>query len=212
MRVRWFKVLVEAGEVALIHQDGALVGVHQPGRYSRRRRQTFVTVDTTEQLTNLAVQEIPTAEGVTVKVSGALRWQVEDPVVFTTRTRQPEDVIYLEAQLALRTVLAELPLEQIAQSPRRDDSLVSRALALLNAAVEPLGVEVLALVVRDVILPAEVRQANTELITARVRAAAQLEAARAETATIRSLANAAKVLDASPALAQLRLVQAAPPG
>ncbi len=36
--------------------------------------------------------------------------------------------------------------------------------------------------------------------------------ARAETAALRSLANGAKLLDAHPALARLRLVQAAPHG
>jgi hypothetical protein len=39
-----------------------------------------------------------------------------------------------------------------------------------------------------------------------------LEAARAETAALRALANGARLLDEHPALAQLRLVQSAPPG
>lgn len=48
--------------------------------------------------------------------------------------------------------------------------------------------------------------------TARSQGQAKLEAARAETAALRSLANAAKLLDDHPALARLRLVQAAPYG
>jgi len=44
------------------------------------------------------------------------------------------------------------------------------------------------------------------------RGAAQLESARAETAALRALANAGKLLDAHPALAQLRLVQQIPCG
>jgi hypothetical protein len=49
-------------------------------------------------------------------------------------------------------------------------------------------------------------------VAARQRALAQLEAARAETAALRSLANGAKLLDDHPALAQLRIVQSLPPG
>jgi hypothetical protein len=67
-------------------------------------------------------------------------------------------------------------------------------------------------VVKDVILPHELRTAYAELVTTRTRGQAQLEAARAETAALRSLANGAKLLDDHPALARLRLVQALPYG
>jgi hypothetical protein len=49
-------------------------------------------------------------------------------------------------------------------------------------------------------------------VTTKTRGLAQLEAARAETAALRSLANGAKLLDEHPALARLRLVQALPYG
>lgn len=212
MQRRLFSVVVDAGEVALVHRDGSLARTLSPGRYNRRRGETYVVVDMSERLTTLAPQEIPTAEGVAVKVGSAVRWKVTDPVAFTTRTRQAEDVLYLEAQVALRTVLAELPLDKIAQAPRGDASLTDRVRDLVNSAVAELGISVVAVVARDVILPSEVRQANLDLVTARVRGLAQLETARAETATLRSLANAARVLDASPALERLRLVQSAPYG
>ena len=64
---------------------------------------------------------------------------------------------------------------------------------------------------KDVLLPPEIRGAATALIVARQRGAALLEEARAETAALRSLANGARLLDAHPALARLRLVQAVPP-
>ena len=63
--------------------------------------------------------------------------------------------------------------------------------------------------IKDVVLPAELRAAYAELITARQRGQVQLEAARAESAALRSMANAAKLLDEHPALARLRMVQAA---
>ena len=212
MRLNLFTVVVDAGEVALASRDGSIVRSLPTGRHPRAWRETYRAIDLTERLTTLAVQEVPTAEGVTVRVSAAVRWQVSDAAAFVSRTRQPEDLLYLEAQLALRTVLADLTLDQIARAPRSDAALGDRARDLVNAAVAPIGVTVLTVVARDVILPAEVRQANLELITARSRGQAQLETARAETAVVRTLANAARVLDASPALAQLRLVQSVPYG
>ena len=49
-------------------------------------------------------------------------------------------------------------------------------------------------------------------VTEWLGAAARTTAVRAETAAMRSLANAAKLLDDHPALARLKLVQALPPG
>ncbi len=62
------------------------------------------------------------------------------------------------------------------------------------------------------ILPLDLRSAYAEQVTARARGQARLEAARAETAALRSLANGAKLLDEHPALARLRLVESLPPG
>jgi hypothetical protein len=62
------------------------------------------------------------------------------------------------------------------------------------------GVDVVDAYVKDVIVPAEIRTAAMQLVTAKARGAAQLEAARAETAALRALANAGKLLDAHPAL------------
>ena len=77
---------------------------------------------------------------------------------------------------------------------------------------QSVGIDVRDVVIKDVILPAEIRSAATELVKAKARGLAKLETARAETAALRSLANAGRVLDAHPALARLRLVQDAPYG
>lgn len=212
MNLYSFSVVVTFGEVVLAYRDGKLAEVLKPGRHPRNRRTVFVPVDVTEQLTMVALQEIPSADGVTVKVSGVVRWQVSDPVLFNERTRSPEGVIYLAAQLALRAVLTELPSQEMSLALRGDAALTAELLSRTQAGAAEVGVQVLQVQVRDVVLPAEIKAANLALAAAKARGQAQLEAARAETAALRSLANAAKVLDASPALTQLRLVQAAPPG
>jgi regulator of protease activity HflC (stomatin/prohibitin superfamily) len=79
-------------------------------------------------------------------------------------------------------------------------------------AADPLGLTVADVVIKDVIVPVELRSAYAELVTTKQRAQEQLEAARAETAALRSMANGAKLLDDHPALAMLRMIQAAPYG
>ena len=80
------------------------------------------------------------------------------------------------------------------------------------AAGQAVGIEVREAILKDLMLPPDLRAAYAELVSARQRGKAKLESARAETAALRSLANGAKLLDEHPALAKLQLVQALPYG
>lgn len=201
-----FSTVVQRHEQVLVVRDGQVVTVLGPGRYRRRRRTAYERVDVRERITTVAGQEILTSDGVSVKVSAALRWSVADAVAFTA-VSDPEAVVYLAVQIALREELAGREASELVRSGRRQ-----AAPALLAAAQQagtPVGVDVADVVVKDVVLPPELRVAFAELVATRQRGLAQLEAARAESAALRSMANAAKLLDDHPALAQLRLVQAA---
>jgi regulator of protease activity HflC (stomatin/prohibitin superfamily) len=158
----------------------------------------------------VAPQEVPAADGVPVRVSVVVRWAVGDPVAWLERSADPVGTVYLAAQVAVRDALAALSSDELA---RRSAVLPVGALTdAVGEVAATVGVEVREVVVKDVLLPGAVRAAAVDLVTARARGAAQLEAARAETAALRSLANGAKLLDAHPALARMRLVQAAPHG
>lgn len=211
MRNTAFSIIVEAREWVLAYTDGTLTEVLAPGRHKRTGRTRFFRVSQAEQLTQLAPQEIPTLDGIQVKASAAVRWKVVDPVRFHEEAADPEGLVYLAAQVALRVVVSEHSIDDLGQS-LRGDALGVRLRALVAEQVAGLGIEPVQVVVRDFVLPAELRHATLELAAARARGQAQLEAARAETAAIRSLANGAKLLDEHPALAQLRIVQALPPG
>jgi regulator of protease activity HflC (stomatin/prohibitin superfamily) len=203
-------VTVPAHTAAVELVDGTPVRVLEPGRHRRARRATYRQVDLREQLLAVSPQEILTVDGVQVRVSAAVRWTVADPVAWLERASDPLGLVYLGTQVALRDAVAGLTLDTVAQ---RGSGLDAAALTAAVASVaRPVGVAVTEVVVKDVILPAEVRAATLELATARQRGAAQLEMARAETAALRSLANGARLLDDHPALARMRLVQALPLG
>ena len=129
-----------------------MVGVEPAGRVRRRWAHRYVLVDLRERQQVIAPQDIPTSDGLGVRVSAVVRWAVIDPVAWLDVSQTPVDVLHIATQLA------------------------------------------------------------AELVTAKLRGAAALEAARSETAALRALANGARLLDEHPALAQLRLVQATPPG
>ncbi|QIG41946.1 slipin family protein [Nocardioides anomalus] len=197
-------------ERALEYVDGVCTRVLGPGRHQAVRRATYRRVEVLDRLVTTAPQEVLTADGVAVRVTAAVRWRVVDPRAFVERVLDPAAVVYLAVQVALRDALVAVEVERLVRDARR---LAGAALLeAARAAGAPVGVEVVDVVVKDVVLPPELRAAYAELVTSRTRGLAQLEAARAETAALRSLANGAKLLEEHPALARLRLVQALPYG
>jgi regulator of protease activity HflC (stomatin/prohibitin superfamily) len=66
------------------------------------------------------------------------------------------------------------------------------------------GIEVLALGIRDVILPGDMKDLMNKVIEAKKAADANLIMRREETAAMRSQANTAKLLDNNPTLMRLR--------
>ncbi len=210
MRLTWAHVAVDPHE-AVVRYLGADAEILTTGRHPRRRSAIYRAVDLRRQLLQLATQEIPTADGALVKATAVIELAVSDPIA-TLAVANPQDVVYLAVQIALRDEFATLSTEDAAKAPRLDAGLTERLTSRAIDAGASVGVRVFAVVLKDVILPPDLRTAALELITARTRGLAQLEAARSETAALRSLANGAKILEDHPALAQLRMVQSLPLG
>ena len=202
-------ITVFAHERVLEYVDGVCTRVLAPGRYRTVRRATYHRVPVLERIVTTAPQDVLTSDGVSVRVTAAVRWQVADPQRFVETVVDPAGVVYLAVQIALRDALVAVDVDALVREARVSGEALAELARRAGAAV---GIEVVEVVVKDVILPPELRSAYADLVTARTRGQAQLEAARAETAALRSLANGAKLLDEHPALARVRLVQALPYG
>ena len=145
-----------------------------------------------------------TADNVGLKLSVLVSYQVTDPVEAAHETQHWQGDLYNAAQLALRAVVSGVAV----------DALLNQRLeigAQLLARVQPetakLGINVLAIEVKDVMFPAELKRAFTEVLKAKQEGQAVLERARGESAALRNLANAARVLEGNPALMNLRVLQ-----
>ncbi len=197
-------------ERALAYVDGVCTRVLEPGRYRRARRATYHRIAVLERIVTTAPQDVLTSDGVSVRVTAAVRWKIVDPRAYVETVADPAAVVYLAVQIALRDELVAVEVDALVREARLlSRGALTEAARLAGSAV---GIEVVEVVVKDVILPPELRMAYADLVTTRTRGQAQLEAARAETAALRSLANGAKLLDDHPALARLRLVQSLPHG
>ncbi|MFX0539265.1 slipin family protein [Ornithinimicrobium sp. Y1847] len=205
-----FRQQVAAATVALLYRRGIYERTLEPGRHRVPWGSDFVRVDVRERLLQVAPQEILTEDGLSVRVSTVLRVVVNDPRAYHERAADPEAMVYLAAQVALREALGSMTVEELTQ--RGAQLPIADLTAAVAEVGHGVGLEVREVVVKDVILPAELRAATVEVATAKARGLARLEAARAETAALRSMANGAKLLADNPALAQLRMVESLPYG
>lgn len=178
----------------------------EPGPYRYRKTHTTIEiVDTRARDLTVAGQETFCAERVAVKATAIVRFQVIDARHALSAHTSYDTALYIEVQLALREVLAVASIDVLLGDREPLNHDLAGRLAEPAAA---LGVEVVRAVVRDVVLPADLKRAYGETLRARQESLALIERTRGETAALRSLANAARLVEQSPALLQLRALQA----
>jgi regulator of protease activity HflC (stomatin/prohibitin superfamily) len=199
------RALVQEFERAVMHRSGAPGVVLGPGRHRYRRfRTALVLVDLRPSLLKVAGQEVLTADGVGVRASVVVRYSVTDPLRWVlagdTQTGGAQ-WLYLAAQLAVRDFVSGRSAEELLGAR----STAGEALLLpVRETAERVGAAVDSADLRDLSFPGDLRRTFARVAVARQEAAASLEQARGETATLRSLANAARVLEGNQALRDLR--------
>ncbi|HET9521121.1 MAG TPA: slipin family protein [Candidatus Limnocylindrales bacterium] len=198
-------VTVHDYERGLRYRRGKFSGLVDPGTHVVTRpfsevrvidgRPTFLTVEG---------QEVLTSDGVALKVSLAARYVIGDPVAAVTGDQRFVQALYLELQLALREVLATKTVDDIlANRTTVGPAVLERSASILAR----LGVELLSVEVRDLMVPGELKRIFAGVVAARKDGEAALERVRAETAALRNLANAGRLVEDNPGLMQLRMLQ-----
>jgi regulator of protease activity HflC (stomatin/prohibitin superfamily) len=196
---------VPEGWAGLVYQHGLYVRRNNAGRH------VIWGLGWTVKMTDLrkasllvAGQEVLTADNVGLKLNLLVTYQVTDPAKAAHATQNWTADIYNAAQLAARAVIGAVTVEALL-AQRLD--IGAQLLARVQPEAAKIGVNVLALAVKDVMLPADLKRAFADVLKARQEGHAALERARGESASLRNLANAARLLEGNPALMNLRLMQ-----
>jgi regulator of protease activity HflC (stomatin/prohibitin superfamily) len=191
----------------LLFTNGGFAGVLEPGRHHYRRgRDVLHTLDIRPRSTVIPGQELLSSDGVTLKLSALAVWRIADPHAYFTASANAEQMLYAAVQIAIRDAVAALSFDDaIANRARLSAGLAEAAAGQLAG----LGIELASVVVKDLMLSGELRRAAAETVLAREQGRADLERARAEAASLRTLANVARLLEEHPTLLQLRAIQAA---
>ena len=196
------RLTVKEYQAALKYVAGRYVGTLGPGRYWvwTWLGEEAVVVDV--RLTAMAVagQEVLTKDRLPVRLTLALRYRVADAAKAVNTAREAEALLYEDVQLALRELVAERDLAELAA----DKAALGAALTeKARAKAAAYGLEVVEAGVKDLTLPGPVKALALKVEEERYAARAKLEAAREELAAARVRANTAKLLAAEPALMRM---------
>jgi regulator of protease activity HflC (stomatin/prohibitin superfamily) len=204
------RVTVHEYERGVLFTRGRLVRVLPPGAYwVLRPYHTVRVLDMRSSLVSIGGQEILTADNVAVKATLSLRIRVASPDVSVLAAQSFEEVLYLEAQLVLRDLVSALPVDDLLQ---KRSELAARIRERLEPKATELGVALETVGVKDITFPGALKQMFAQVVAARKDAQAAIERARGETASLRHLANAARLLEGNPALVTLKTLQTAGSG
>jgi regulator of protease activity HflC (stomatin/prohibitin superfamily) len=189
----------------LRYRNGRLVGLLDPGTHIAVRPFTEIQLlDGRPTSITVPGQEILTADGVALRVSLTARYVVADPVAAVHNDQNYVTALYTALHGGLRESLAGRTADDVLAARAEIGPAVGGAVA---SELARLGVELLGVDVRDVMVPSELKRAFAGIVAARREGEAALERARGETAALRSLANAGRMIEDNPGLLQLRILQ-----
>jgi regulator of protease activity HflC (stomatin/prohibitin superfamily) len=192
-------------EAGLLYVSGKLRRSLPPGGYWLWRPFSSVLVmDLRTRVVTVPAQEVLSSDNVSVKASLLLRYKVTHVELAVSAAVAFEEAVYADAQVALREIIGGLAVEDLVA---KRDELAAALEARVKPKAEALGLALESAGIKDLIFPPMLRQAFHLVVEARKASQASLERARGEVATLRSLANAARMLENNPALLALKTLQ-----
>ncbi len=199
------KLRIREFESGLLYANGRFKRLLKPGaHWMLRGRSEVVTLDMRKQLLTVPGQEIITKDNAALKLSFVAEYEIGDPVKACHTVADYSQSLYLSIQLLARKAVSSRDVDDVLASR---STIGAEMLPGVATEAETFGLKVHSLEAKDVMFPGALRDIFNETVRAKKAGLAALERARGETATLRSLANAAKMMQQNPALLNLRALQ-----
>jgi regulator of protease activity HflC (stomatin/prohibitin superfamily) len=198
-------VTVYEYERGLRYRKGRFAGIVDPGRYRLPPYTEVIKVDVRPAYKVVSGQEVLSADSIAVKASVAAKYEITDLEKAVNGVQSYEQALYLELQVALREVIGSVTMEEVLSGRT---GLGKSLLQIASGPAGEFGIRLDSVEIRDIMFPGVLKQTFAQVTEARQEGLAALERARGEAAAIRVMANAARLMDKSPGLGQLRMLQA----
>ncbi len=190
-------------EHGVAYRNGRFEALLPPGRYFTwpRWQRSIFKLRRGEQVLTMGPFDVTSSDKLVYRMSATFIYRFADP-------RQALENSYVERiNVAVATALVRLASERTLEALMTDRAALDSELRdLIGSPIA--GCELVSATIGGVVLPPEVRRLFSEVERARLEGAAALERARGEQASLRSLANTARMLKGNPELMNLRVLQA----
>lgn len=199
--------IVKEYQRAVVFRLGRLSGVRGPGLVllipfwiERMERISLRTI-----VDDVKPQDVMTKDNVSVQVNAVLTFRVTDPDKAVIEVEEFGFAISEMAQTTLRSVLGRAELDDLLSER---DALNKDLQEIISKHCQDWGIEVIAMEIKHVDLPPEMKRAMAKEAEAERERRAKIVHAAGELESSEALANAAKELSADPTAIQLRFLQA----
>ena len=198
------RVEVPVGFKALVTIDGKMAKEFGQGlfAYWKNIRKVEVTmVDLRERTIEITGQEIMTSDKVTLRVNALVTFSVSDPAKAVQEFQDFESALYKESQMALRSAIGGKELDPLLSEK---GALENEVRSQISQSAKRMGLETRSFGLKDIILPGDMKELLNKVTEAKKASEAALITRREETASMRSQANTAKILESNPTLMRVR--------
>ena len=189
----------------MIFRLGRMVAPRGPGiTYVIPFIERMVRIDLRTVTLDIPPQDVITRDNVSVKINAVLYFRVVDP---TRAIREVENYLFATAQLAqvtLRSVCGQAQLDEILAEREK---INTRLQEIIDSDTEPWGIKVVAVSLKDIDLPPEMRRAMAKQAEAERERRSKVIHAEGEFQASQKLADAAEVIAKQPTAMHLRFLQ-----
>lgn len=190
-------------ERGLLYSSGVFLRVLNPGRhriwaFSHRH---ITVIDVRQNTLSVLGQKTFTSEPLPVTVNLGVDWRIVDPAVAVHASQNLQAKLYEHTQREARTLIAKATVVELIGDRTSFNAALTES---LRPHGEELGLQILSAELLDLILAPSTRELVGKEAETRMRARAALAGAREEVATLRAMANAARILRDHPEIARLR--------
>ena len=197
--------IVPEYERAVIFRLGRVIGAKGPGLFLLIPIiDKMVRVDLRTVTMDVPTQDIITKDNVSVSVDAVVYFRVVDPVRAIVEVK---DYFYATSQIAqttLRSVCGAVELDELLSEREK---LNLQLQEIIDRQTEPWGVKVVAVELKKIDLPEELRRAMARQAEAERERRAKIITAEAEYQAAQKLADAAQILASQPLALQLRYLE-----
>jgi regulator of protease activity HflC (stomatin/prohibitin superfamily) len=190
---------------AVIFRLGRVIGAKGPGLFILVPIiDRMVKVDLRTVTLDVPTQDIITRDNVSVSVDAVVYFRVVDPVRAIVEV---ENYLYATSQIAqttLRSVCGSVELDELLSEREK---LNLQLQELIDRQTDPWGVKVVAVELKRIDLPEELRRAMARQAEAERERRAKIITAEAEYQAAQKLADAAQILASQPLALQLRYLE-----